>query len=719
MRFIRHYLLAAAACAIVLLFTLFAYNRSVKAAADRREKLFEVRTNEALKTVRNRMMDYIQILKGGQGLFIANDTVTREIWRSYYNALEVNRNYPGVQGIGYACYVPGSDLDNFTSHIRSEGFPEFKVTPEGQREHNFPILYIEPFESRNLRAFGYDMYSEPVRREAMQRAWETGNPSLSGKVKLMQETTNDVQPGFLIYLPLYKKDHSAGTTIEGRRKNILGFVYAPFRSYDLMGHVLANEFRNIDIEIFDGEKPSTETLLYNKDLDLNFGSPSSADVNTRLVKITVADHVWSIYFSADESFGSNSDRSNSQMILAGGLIISLLLFSAVAAMANTNRRAMDLAREMTSKLRESEQQVNNIFRNAPDAVVVIDKDSNVMKWNPKAERLFGWSEEEMIGKPIYDYIIPHKYREAHKLGMDHFLHTGEGPVLNRTIEISALNRSGEEFEIELSISYTKEVTGNPVFIAFIADIRERKRTEAELIRKTVDLSRSRELERKKDEFLGIASHELKTPLTSVKAYVQLLARQLEEENASETSKQYIKKTNNYVDKLNGLIRDLLDATRIQGGKLQLDLTEISMNDFVRDCIETMQHVSKTHRIIFEQGPDAVVNADKQRLEQVMVNLLTNAVKYSPRADKVHVTTVKTDDEFKVGVRDFGIGISEENSAKIFSRFYRVEKDSSLYPGLGLGLYISRQIIERHNGSLWVESEPDKGSVFYFTLPLKR
>jgi PAS domain S-box-containing protein len=711
---LRYYLLPTAACLIVLIFTFYAYYRVSKAVNARREKTFEIRTELAQKALESRILEYIQVLKGAQGLYIVTDTVTREMWSGYVRTLEVEKNYPGIQGIGFAVYVDSTGLDHHTSQVRSEGFKDYKVKPEGKRDEYFPIVYLEPFTGRNLRAFGYDMFSESKRRQAMTYARDENAPALTKKVTLVQETSYDVQPGFLLYLPVYKYGKPYNTT-EERRKNIEGFVYSPFRSYDLMNTVF-EEFNDIDIEIFDSPEIHPEFTLYNKDSVYGTGTAPIDDVLVKDTTMQAVNNQWRLHFTSRPGFGPPSERNLPMVILGGGAVISLLLFFAIAAMANTNTRATELAAEMTKRYRESEEQLRNLFANAPDAVVVIDAQSLVLRWNPKAEQLFGWTAEEVGGRPIYDLIIPLKYREAHKQGMNKYLKTGIGPVLNRTIEVTALKKSGEEFEIELSINAVPGI--EPVFISFISDISERKRTEAELIRKTVDLAKSRDLERKKDEFLGVASHELKTPLTSVKAYIQLLERRLEEENCTTVSRQYVAKASSYIDKLNRLISDLLDATKMQAGKLQLNVSEFPIDDFVNEAIEGMQHVSTRHKIIREGNSNAYIEGDKQRLEQVMINLITNAIKYSPNADKVIVSVEELPDRIRIGVRDFGIGITPENQEKIFSRFYRVEKDSSQYSGLGLGLYISSEIIQRHNGDLWVESTVGKGSTFYFTLPLK-
>ncbi len=224
-----------------------------------------------------------------------------------------------------------------------------------------------------------------------------------------------------------------------------------------------------------------------------------------------------------------------------------------------------------------------------------------------------------------------------------------------------------------------------------------------------------ENQQKKDEFIGIASHELKTPLTSIKGYLDLL-NVMEDR---EPNRQCVEKALESARKLEKLIRDLLDVSKIQSGQLQLNIKEFDIDELIAETVSSIQMVSLTHELIKEKnnyGPQ-LITGDKQKIEQVLVNLLSNAVKYSPADNPVIISTQKTDLDFIVRIRDFGIGIPEDEINEIFERFYRT-KDSSVHiAGLGLGLYICRDILQRHHGRIWVERE-DVGSSFYFSLPLK-
>jgi len=222
-------------------------------------------------------------------------------------------------------------------------------------------------------------------------------------------------------------------------------------------------------------------------------------------------------------------------------------------------------------------------------------------------------------------------------------------------------------------------------------------------------------EQAKDAFISIASHELKTPLTTAKAYIQLLQVSLEKKNDKDLI--FAQKASASIDRLNDLVSELLDVSKIQNGKLDLHITTFNFNEMLSAAIEDVQFTSPSHRIIKTGETDQPLIGDKERFQQVMINLLTNAVKYSPKADKVFVNVVQKDGEIKVSIKDSGIGIRKENLGKIFERYYREEGRASYFQGLGIGLFISYEIILRHNGKIWAESEPGKGSTFYFTVPI--
>lgn len=226
----------------------------------------------------------------------------------------------------------------------------------------------------------------------------------------------------------------------------------------------------------------------------------------------------------------------------------------------------------------------------------------------------------------------------------------------------------------------------------------------------------KEAERKKDEFISVASHELKTPMTSVKGYLQLLERSLTKGDM-ETMKSRLYKVQDQVEKLNLLIADLLDISKIESGKLKFNKQYFSFNKILQHTLEAMQHTNPQINFVVENTMDREIFGDEMRIEQVMVNFFTNAIKYAPDSTEIHVKAEVRDGEVYFSVKDFGIGMTEEHLKKVFDKFYRVEESSERFQGLGIGLYICSEIIERHHGKIGVNSKPGAGSEFYFIIPV--
>ncbi len=224
--------------------------------------------------------------------------------------------------------------------------------------------------------------------------------------------------------------------------------------------------------------------------------------------------------------------------------------------------------------------------------------------------------------------------------------------------------------------------------------------------------------KRKNEFIGMASHELKTPVTSVKAYAQVLQNRFTKAGDSQSA-TLLKKMDGQLDKLTNLIGDLLDATKIETGKLQFQKRLFDFKELVTEVVEEMQRTTNKHIIITKLGVSENIYGDRDRIGQVIVNLLANAIKYSPNADEIIVKTEDLKNEIMLSIQDFGVGISRGAQSKVFDQFFRVtDKNEKIFPGMGLGLYVSAEIIKRHQGQIWVESEKGKGSTFYFTLPVK-
>ncbi len=247
--------------AITVILTLYTHDFVEKQA---QEDFLSV-SNEIKLQIDARLQAHVLILRAGTALFAVSDTVTRAEWREFIERSQIEETYPGIQGVGFSVVVPKNRLQEHIQKIREEGFPDYTIYPSGDREIYTSIIYLEPFSDRNLRAFGYDMYSQPTRRRAMELSRDRNVAMLSGKVDLVQETSEDVQSGTLMYVPVYKHGMPVAT-VEQRRSAIQGWVYSPYRMDDLMRGILgrwnANQHNRIHLQVYD-DSLSVETLLYD------------------------------------------------------------------------------------------------------------------------------------------------------------------------------------------------------------------------------------------------------------------------------------------------------------------------------------------------------------------------------------------------------------------------------------------------------------------------
>lgn len=331
---------------IVLTIAATIYTKKYSETVAKRE--FALVCNEITTKITTRLHSHAQLLRSGASLFVTSDSVTRKDWKIFIESSKINKNLPGIQGIGFSVIIKKEQLQQHNQQIRKEGFPEYTVLPAGDREIYTSIIYLEPFTDRNLRAFGYDMYSEPTRRKAMEQASDYDIAALSGKVVLVQETDKDLQAGTLMYVPVYRKGMPINTT-EERRTAILGWVYSPYRMADLMQGILGSRNLKIHLKIYDNNDISQNSLLFDNQGKDTIGHNDNS-FETLTIPIVFNGKKWTLQFSKEN--GQFAYFENKVLgVLLSGFIISLLLFSLSLSLSNTRLRAQQI-KESEIKLRE-------------------------------------------------------------------------------------------------------------------------------------------------------------------------------------------------------------------------------------------------------------------------------------------------------------------------------------------------------------------------------
>ncbi|WP_196800041.1 EAL domain-containing protein [Thioalkalivibrio sp. ALJT] len=305
--------------------------------------------------IEERLDAYALMLRGAAGLFDASEEVTRAEWRDYVSMLRVADALERVQGVGFAPLLRSDELETHIATVRAEGFPDYNVSPSGSREVHAPILYIEPFDARNRRAFGYDMFSDPVRRAAMIQARDTGRAALSGRVQLVQETAVDVQAGTLMYVPVYQVGLPTDTP-EQRAQALKGWTYSPYRMTDLMTGILGDrdllEGGTLGLQIYDGPEVDADRLLYgNREID-----PEAPSRFAQAREIDFNGRVWLLHFDHRDPNAAVAYAS-AWGTLGAGLALSVLLFGLILTLSGTRARAEAIAESLTEELRWREEQL--------------------------------------------------------------------------------------------------------------------------------------------------------------------------------------------------------------------------------------------------------------------------------------------------------------------------------------------------------------------------
>ena len=374
------------------------------------------------------------------------------------------------------------------------------------------------------------------------------------------------------------------------------------------------------------------------------------------------------------------------------------------------------ARAAEARLLESEERTRLIVQSALDAAVAIDGGGVIVDWNPQAAAIFGWSREEALGRRLSELIVPQAHRPAHEAGLRKFAQTGEGPVLNKRIEIAALRRDGAEFPIELSITPIRSPRGT-TFSAFVRDITERKQAERELKEAKEEAEAANTA---KSEFLASMSHELRTPLNSVIGFSTVLLKG-KGKTLSAQEAAYLERILDNGKHLLGLINSILDLSKVEAGKIELNVVEVDLGALVRETIAQLEGrtVDKDVRLRAEvPDPVAPFRTDPEKLKQVLINLVGNALKFTEHgsvtvrvvAEGPHARPVR------IEVQDTGVGIPKEMHGRIFEAFQQADTGKARkYEGTGLGLTISRSLCTLMGYRIDVASEVGKGSTFSILL----
>jgi PAS domain S-box-containing protein len=688
---------------VVISVTLLLWLNAREDAIDKAKNRFEISVDETVHEIRARMHSYETMLQSSAALLNTVERMNRQKWNIYISTLNLAEHYPGVQGVGFSKVILPEQLAEHTVCMRAEGCPDYRVYPSGKREEYHSIIYLEPLDERNRRAIGYDMFSHPVRQEAMIRARDTAQTALSGKVRLIQEQVNDVQAGFLMYVPFY---HTRGEllSLAQRKEKLEGFVYAPFRAKDLILEVLASKDPHIAVKIYEGRFVQDENLLYESE------RPSGSTVDEKslfkkVVSLEMYGRTWTVIFQTLPSFESATDQEHSRIILLAGLPISFLVLLVLLSFSRTTQQAQTMARTMTAEIRELNNELENMINTAPNPIIVHTEEGAIIKINQTWIDLCGYTYEET---PTTDIWVDKVYKENQEVVKAHIRNLFTITQKVDEGEFSFYSKSGSKITWQFSSAPFGIINGKKAVISSAMDVTELKNKD--------DLMMMQSRHAAMGEMINMIAHQWRQPLASISAVSGLLSfevmmDQYDKEHFSEK-----------LDLISDMALDLSDTINDFRNFFKEDKRkELSTwKELLDECLMIINPLLISKRVTVDttfKNDDPFMTYPRE-MRQVILNLLKNA------DDALHDTSAAeptiwirvfcAENMSYFEIEDNGGGIPEAIIDKIFDPYFSTKMDKN---GTGIGLYMSKTIVEKHAHGSLIAYNTEFGACFKIMFPV--
>jgi len=672
---------------------------------DREDRLrFERDARSIDNAIDTRMDLYVTSLRGASALFAASNEVEASEFHNYIERVGIATHYPGVQGIGFAMRVSAADLATTQQRMRSQpGFEKFEVYPAGPRAEYYPVVYLEPQDRRNQVAVGYDIFTEPRRREAMERARDEGAPAASEMLTLVQEIDHEKQAGILLCVPVYQ-GAVIPDTVQERREKITGFVYSPFRAGDLLTTILKEENANgLRLEVYDSRSEDPARLLFSSEPARRAARFSSVR------QIDVEGRIWTLVSETTPAFKAGEGFIGVLGVAVVGTALSLLLFQIV----QTHAKARVAAEAATARIRVSEGRLRRLVDANLVGVIITHLDGTIIDGNDEFLRMTGYSREDLnAGRLDWKTMTPPDHRHLTAWVVEQMKLNGKCPPYEKEY----FRKDGSRLPVLIGVALT-DPPRQDQYIAFVVDLTEQKRVSGELQHAK---EQAEAASAAKDQFIAVLSHELRTPLTPVLLMVGAMEQ---DESLPEEARDSLGMVRRNVELEARLIDDLLDLTRISKGKVRFQWEAVDVHEVipaaVRVASEDVLLADKGVNVVLElSARHHIVRGDAARLQQIVWNLVKNAMKFTPPGGRIDVRTEDADDALRISVKDTGAGIEPALLPKIFNAFEQGDGPvTRLFGGLGLGLAISKSLVEGHKGKIMATSQgADRGAEFVIELP---
>jgi PAS domain S-box-containing protein len=700
--------------------------RNARNAVERNARAdFDFRVRETVESIRQRMETYQQVLRGMRGFLNGSVTPDRAAFHDYVQSLRLEQHYPGIQGLGIAELVTPGQLPAHVAAIRAEGFSDYTVLPAGKREIYTAIREIEPFTAMNQRAFGYDMYSNPVRRAAMAQARDAGTATLSSKVTLVQESGQGSQPGFLMYMPIYRKGMPT-RTVEQRRAALVGWAYAPFRSYDFMRGLGGERSADLELRIFDGDAAIDDDCLYGCE-----GRPALPDAGTLQTqrRIEIAGHSWLLDIRSTPLLRQHLASDVPAVIRNAGIVCSLLLAALVWALASGRSRAMALALNMTSELRDSEFRWKFALEGAGDGLWDWNYRSGEIFYSRRCREMLGYAEDALSNRAndLLDMLHPEDRPQTVAALADHL----EGRTPAYTAEYRMRCSDGDwKWLLARGMAVSRDDGGKPLrIIGTHTDITPRKEAEQREAERLRALEETREalFHAQKLEAVGQltggVAHDFNNVLQIIGGNLELLAR---DPAIGDNERKRLLNALAATERGSRLSSQLLAFARkqaLQPMVIHIDRLVVNMETLLRRALGAGIELSI-------DAPEDLwqTQVDPWQLENVILNLAINARDAMEdggrlsialdnatlgHADVAAQAELPPGDYVLLTISDTGCGMTQEVIDQAFEPFFTTKPEGK---GTGLGLSMAYGFVKQSGGHIRIDSEAGRGTTIGVYLP---
>ncbi len=696
---------------------------------------FDFGLRQTASRIEQRMASYEQMLHGVQGLFMADEAIQRNSFITYVNALQAGSGIAGLQAIAYAPYLTSERIDAPLPPPRDQA-PRSNKPPSSALNAYAPITYIAPPTGVNLKALGFDPYTDPVRRAAMEQAVDSGNAAITRKLRMVTELDQAWQSGFVMFMPLYDQPQ-APLNAANRRNHLTGWVWAGFRMGDLMASLYGENAPGLALTIHDGVELKPDTVMYESnpegEISVSAAPASSAHALEATEYLGFAGHTWTLRARALPEFEQRYRHDSSKVIAIAGVGVSLLIALLTRQLLTARTRAYDFARSTTGELRASEARYRRIVDAANEGIWRIDSQRRISFANPKMLQMLGYRNDEMMGRPLSEFLADPPEATAFiadPLPVNASTHasthaSADAPLATAARELKLRHKNGSDLWASLSVTQVKDAQGGDASaLAMVTDITDAK--QAEMRRSTLEtqLRASQKMEAIGRLAGGIA-HDFNNILAAILGNVALARDRLESKHPALPSLEQIDQAG---VRARGLVQQILAFSRMQPHVLISQPLRPLVEESIRLLRAALPAQVEIDTVL--AGEPMHVGADATQIQQIVMNLCTNAwhalqgsagrMTVSLHTAELDANAVQRLNGLSPGryahlqVNDTGSGMDASTRDRIFEPFFTTKRVGQ---GTGLGLSVVHGIMTTHHGAITVDSMPGHGSTFHLYFPL--